>query len=453
MVVTIFALFALAAVPLFRLAPPASAVAITCFAGWLLLPVGNFPPGSAESSFAYWITGAAVPSDMLLTKMWWPPVVALVGALWSDRKSVLRWRLRWNDVPMILWCLWPIGQWPFVAHPEPSPWVASLYLAAAWGAPWVLGRIYFSGQQARVQLITAIAAGLAVLVPIALLEGIIGPKLYGWLYELHPFRFDGAQRYIGFRPLGFFEHGNQYGIWVAATALAAVWLWRTEPDAYVRGRFGTVAALAVAITLLSQSVGAILLLFGGLALLWKIGSPMKRWVLPLMLALIVSGATLYLTRALPLRAFAENTMIGRQIVGLARSAGRESFTWRIARDQEALALFSDHPIAGTGQWDWWRQDEGRPWDLTVLILGQFGLIGLVLALGSLLAPAVRALYDGGCLALRRNLPEVPLATIVLMGVADMLLNSFILYPAILAAGALGQMKKSKLEQGTAGQSA
>jgi O-antigen ligase len=306
----------------------------------------------------------------------------------------------------------------------------------------VLGRIYFSGQEARVQLITVIAAGLAVLAPIALLEGIMGPKLYGWLYELHPFRFDGAQRYVGFRPLGFFEHGNQYGIWVAATALAAVWLWRTEP---VRGRFGAVAALALAITLLSQSVGAILLLFGGLALLWRIGSSMKRWVLPLILALIISGATLYLTRALPLRAFAENTMIGRQIVGLARSAGRESFTWRIARDQEALALVSDHPIAGTGQWDWWRQDEGRPWDLAVLIFGQFGLIGLVLALGSLLAPAVRALYDRGCLALRRNLPEVPLATIVLMGVADMLLNSFILYPAILAAGALVPMNQSKLK--------
>jgi hypothetical protein len=132
---TIFAAFGVAAAILFRFVPPGTAVAITCFAGWLLLPVGNFPAGSFESSFPYWITGAAVPSDMLLTKMWWPPVVALAGALWSDRKTVLRWRLSWNDIPMMLWCLWPIGQWPFVAHPAPSPWVASLYLAAAWGRP------------------------------------------------------------------------------------------------------------------------------------------------------------------------------------------------------------------------------------------------------------------------------------------------------------------------------
>jgi hypothetical protein len=382
---------------------------------------------------------------MLLTKAWWPPVVALAGALWSDRKTILRWRLGWSDLPMILWCLWPIGQWPFVAHPEPFPWVASLYLAAAWGAPWLLGRIYFSGREGGVRLINAFVAGLAVLAPIALLEGIVGPKLYGWLYELHPFRFDGAQRYIGFRPLGFFEHGNQYGIWVAATALAAVWLWRTEPDARVRGRFGAMAALALVIIVLSQSIGAILLLFGGLALLWKIGSRMKRWVLPVMLGLIMSAGALYLSRALPLRAFAENTIIGRQIVGVLRSTGRESFTWRIARDQDALARMSDHPVVGTGQWDWWRKDEGRPWDLAVLILGQFGLTGLALALGSLLLPAVRALYNRGAPVLRRSLPQVPLATIVLMGVADMLLNSFILYPAILAAGALVELKQPELK--------
>jgi hypothetical protein len=441
---TIFAAFGVAAAILFRFVPAGTAVAITCFSGWLLLPVGNFPAGSAESTFPYWITGAAVPSDMLLTKMWWPPVVALVGALWSDWKTVLRWRVGWIDVPMILWCLGPIGQWPFVAHPEPSAWVAALYLASAWGAPWVLGRIYFSGPEGRVRLMTGLVAGLAALAPIALLEGIVGPRVYGWVYELHPFRFDGVERYVGFRPLGFFENGNQYGIWVAATALAAVWMWRTEPDAHVRGRFGTIAALALAMTLLSQSVGAILLLFGGLALLWKIGSPMKRWVLPLMVVLSIAGGTLYLSGALPLRA-AANTTIGRQAVDLLRSAGRESFAWRIARDQEALALISDHPIAGSGRWDWWRKENSRPWNLAVLILGQFGLIGLGLALGSLLIPAARALYDRDARALRRDLPEVPLATIVLMGVADMLLNSFILYPAILAAGALVPMNQSKLE--------
>ena len=37
---------------------------------------------------------------------------------------------------------------------------------------------------------------------------------------------------------------------------------------------------------------------------------------------------------------------------------------------------------------------------------------------------------------RRSHPAAPLAMIVLMTIADALLNSFIFYPAILAAGAL-----------------
>ena len=278
MIEAIFAVFAVAALLLFRFVTPACAVAVTCFAGWLLLPVGHFPEGSANVVFPYWITGAAVPSDMLLTKMWWPPVIALAGALLTDRKTLARWRPGWIDVPMFLWCVWPLGQWSFVANPEPQPWLASLYLTAAWGVPWLLGRVYFCGYDGGRRLLTAIVAGLAVIAPIALIESILGPKVYGWFYELHPFRFDGEQRYVGFRPLAFFENGNQYGIWVAATALAAIWLWQTAPDPRLRGRLAAIAVLGLAIALMSQSVGAILILGAGLALLWAMSRPLTRWI-------------------------------------------------------------------------------------------------------------------------------------------------------------------------------
>ncbi len=84
MIETIFAAYGIATLVLFRLLAPSHAVAGTCFAGWLLLPVGNFPAGSTGTVFPYWITGVAIPSDMLLTKMWWPPVVALIGACLVD---------------------------------------------------------------------------------------------------------------------------------------------------------------------------------------------------------------------------------------------------------------------------------------------------------------------------------------------------------------------------------
>jgi len=444
---TIFAVFGLAALFLFRLVEPSRAVAMTCLAGWLLLPVGNFPAGSAEAAFPYWITGAAVPSDMLLTKIWWPPVVALAGALWRDRPTLIGWRPEWRDGPVALFCLWPLAQGPFVAHPDPSPWVAALYLLAAWGTPWLLGRVYFCGQVGGVRLLTALTAGLAVIAPIAVLEGIMGPKVYGWFYEPHPFRLDGVARYIGYRPLGFFEDGNQYGIWVAATALAAIWLWRIAPANRMRRWAGPIAAAALVVALMSQSVGAILLLILGLVLLWGTGRPVTRWVLRVVFLITLLGGAIYLSSGLPLRTIAEHTVVGHEIVETLRSTGRGSILWRLARDQRAMSVIGDHPVLGTGRWDWWREAGQRPWDLATLLVGQFGLIGMILAFGSLLTPALGAFREKNLPVWKTSLPAVPLGIIVLMGVADMLLNSFVLYPAILAAGALVPVKELRNEAG------
>jgi hypothetical protein len=267
----------------------------------------------------------------------------------------------------------------------------------------------------------------------------VGPKVYGWFYEPHPFRFDGIHRYIGYRPLGFFENGNQYGIWVAATALAAVALWQNEFTPRTRGLLGLIAAMALIIAFMSQSMGAIFLLLLGLAFLWKRGTFIAGWTLRLALLIAVVGGVAFVSGRLPLRHLAEDSSVGREIVHTIRQAGRNSILWRLARDQQALGIFREHPVLGTAQWDWWRQFDQRPWGLATLLLGQFGAIGLILAFGSLLAPAIGSLRMPSRQS-RNSLPSSALAIIVLMGVADMLFNSFILYPAILAAGALVPVK-------------
>ncbi len=284
---------------------------------------------------------------------------------------------------------------------------------------------------------------MAVILPIALIEGAVGPTFYECLYGPRPFNFDGAERYVGFRPLGFFEHGNQYGIWVAATALAAVWLWKTSVEPRWRGRFLAVAVLSLATALASQSVGAIVLLCAGLALSLTIGRSLTRWAFALFLLLIVLAGAVYLSGKVPLRVLAEETPLGRHVVEAMRSSGRGSFIWRIARDQTALPLISTHPLVGTARWDWWRGSNERPWGLAFLILGQFGLIGFIFAFGAILMPALRALATprlaGGFMD-----SATPLAVIVLMASADALLNSFLFYPAILMAGSLAPAKKAAL---------
>ena len=77
----VYLAFAFAALAVFRWRPPAEAALAVFLGGWVLLPVGHFPLGSADVEFPYWITGLAVPSDMLLTKAWVAPAAAVLGLL------------------------------------------------------------------------------------------------------------------------------------------------------------------------------------------------------------------------------------------------------------------------------------------------------------------------------------------------------------------------------------
>ena len=202
---------------------------------------------------------------MLLTKAWVAPAVALLGVLLFDRPAVARLQINWIDLPVALWCLWPLLQSLTGVAPQPAGGLGSAYLMGCWGLPWLLGRLYFGQPAGQLQLLKALAVSTAACLPISLVEGVAGPVMYGWIYDRHPFRFDGMDRYVGFRPIGFFEHGNQFGLWVCLGALAAVAVVATLRQGARRpGAHMAVAVVALLIALAAQSVGAILLLCLGL---------------------------------------------------------------------------------------------------------------------------------------------------------------------------------------------
>jgi O-Antigen ligase len=420
----------------FRRLPPRRAALTVFFGGWLFAPVGVFPPGPGEAAFPYWIVGSALPSDMLWQKAWLVPCVVLAAALAFDRASLRRFRPSWIDAPVIAWCAWPLLQSLAVDAPQPKGVMASLYLFASWGTTWCIGRVYARGVQGRLDLLRALAVTGVACLPFALLEGLAGAQAYGWVFgQPHPFRDDGAVRYLGWRPVGFFEHGNQYGIWVALCGLAALWLaWRrAEQDR----RWRIVAVLAVAIALAAQSAGALLLALAGAAALAAAArvSPRRLVLAPLIVGVVAS--VIYVSGVVPVTRLANDTAIGRTVVGAIKATGRGSFTWRVAQDQRALPLATARPLVGTGQWDWWRPQGSRPWGLAMLTLGQFGAIGLLLAAAALLAPVLRAAWSARS-ADPRSPAALPwlLALLVLLAMQDALLNSFVFLPALLIAGAL-----------------
>ena len=179
----------------------------------------------ADAVFPYWIIGLALPSDMLMTKAVAAPAAAFLGVLLFDRQALTRLRPVWLDAPVVLWCLWPAVAAAFADEPRPGPLLAIGYLAAAWGLPWLLGRVYFASAEGRLLLVKGLVLSALACLPVqAWSKARSVRSTYDAVYETHPFRADGAARYLGFRPIGFFEHGNQFGLWISLSALAALWL-------------------------------------------------------------------------------------------------------------------------------------------------------------------------------------------------------------------------------------
>jgi hypothetical protein len=128
-----------------------------------------------------------------------------------------------------------------------------------------------------------------------------------------------------------------------------------------------------------------------------------------------------------LREFVEQSGLGQALLDAVRSTGRGSFAWRVSQDLKAAPLLREQLLIGHGHWDWFRPINSRPWGFPLLVIGQFGLIGLAL----LLLPLMRA--AGNVLRQAALTNEVARLTAVLMIIAalDAVLNSFLLWPFIV----------------------
>lgn len=427
----------LLAVIIFAMVRPQLAVLLVFLGGWLVLPVGVYPSGASALDFPYWLVGAALPSDMLIAKAWIAPASAMLGVIWKDRQRLSG--LRWSalDMPILLWCVWPLLQWTVRPEVLPDAVLSSVYLSGSWGLTWLLGRLYFGNQEAQGALLHGLAWAGLVCLPIALWEGISGPDLYAWLYHPHPFVSDGAERYLGWRPLVFFENGNQYGLWVSLCALASIWVWRCrvadKQSTWWAG--GSIAVVAMAV--FAQSVGALLLLgMGVVVLLLMARMRLQKFFAGVLGVAVVCGAV-YLSGVVPVTHLGKETAVGRKVVEAFKASGRGSFTWRISQDQKAIALIKPVAVIGHGQWDWWRSLGTRPWGLVLLLVGQFGLMGLACAFGALLAPAMVTLWRAPIARCWRPAgAPIVLAIMTVLMALDAMLNSFIFFPALMAAGAL-----------------
>ena len=197
-------------------------------------------------------------------------------------------------------------------------------------------------------------AGLAY-IPVCLLEVVKGPQLYAALYGYQPYRWIGAQRYLGFRPIGLLEDGNQLGIWMATSALIALGLWRLRCLERILGiPIAIIAGLLVGATFLCQSGGSILLLFSLTPFIVLSHRFIPRVVAVVLILGIICFAGLRLASGISLRSLVSHNVLVDSAARSLSKAGRGSFGWRLSQDERYVDTALQTPLVGSGEWDWWK---------------------------------------------------------------------------------------------------
>jgi hypothetical protein len=234
------------------------------------------------------------------------------------------------------------------------------------------------------------------------------------------------------------EDGNQLGIWMATSALIAIWLWRRRLVAAIFGiPIAWISGILFVVTLLCQSVGSIILLLCLLPFVFLRQSYLPRAVAALFLLAILAFMGLRVANFISLRSLVEHNPAARSAAQFFKGIQRQSFGWRLSQDERYINTALEEPLLGTGAWDWWRTSGSRPWGLWLLALGLYGLAGLLALEGLQLIPVARILWsplaggDGEGFDLRNAL-----AAAILMSAIDNLLNGSMILPLLLVIGGL-----------------
>lgn len=452
------AAWAAGTVALFAFRPGRDTALIALIAGWALLPNAAYhpsdfgTPGGAVSTFH----ALAVPTPRVANKALAVGLGCLVAVTLFDWPAVRRVRPGWCDVPVVAWCVIPTLS-ALVNGLGPAEGLAQTrYLALAWGVPYLVGRVYLGDNESLRRWAVGLVLGGLAYVPLCLAEFAARPFLYGAVYGPHPYQTEGEARTFGFRPVVFLEHGNQLGLWMALATVAAVWLWKSgRLQAVARVPAGVIAGLLAAVLLLCQSHGAIALASTALAALaalgrWAARGRARRRGLPAWaLALLVGLAFTVGVGALAVRSPGG---FRQTLRGVFLDSGKGSFIWRLARYEDHLRRASERLALGRARADWSARPGGtfdNPVNLGLWFhaFGMYGAAGLA---------ASTALFAGPVIGVARLRPArawagasgaaVSLtAGLLMVSLADSLLNSTVVLPVLAGAGGLNSWALNRRE--------
>ena len=407
---------------MFSILSPRRAVIASFLGAWLFLP-------EAQISF---------PGLPDLTKVTATSFGVLLGALIFDSGRLMRFRPGWVDIPIVAWCLSPLAASVTNGLGVYDGLSASLDQVAAWGVPYLMGRLYLNDLASLRDLAIGILIGGLVYVPLCLIEIRLSPQLHRWVYGERSFDFSQTYRWGGYRPTVFMQHGLMVALWMVSATLVAAWLWMSGSVKRLRSipislMFGALLLTSV----LCKSAGALVLMMVGLGVLL-----VTRYArTPVLILLLIAVPPLYITVR------AKGLWSGAQLVELASQVNEERALSLDGRFQNEVMLVEkalQKPLFGWGTWGRWRIRDDMDRDITtadslwIISLGQTGLVGL----GSLVALVLLPV-----LLLMRRVPvrhwvqpatgaAAVLAVLLVVYMFDSLLNAMLNPIFVLAAGGL-----------------
>lgn len=416
---------------MFALFPSRQAFAGAVIGAWLFLP----PYGLSIAGLPDYTKNTAATVGLILATLIFCP----------DR--LLKFRPRWFDLPMLLFCI--TG---FVTSVQNGLGVYDglsnvLSQVVVWGLPYWFGRIYLGDLDSLRHMTTAMAGGGLLYVPLCLFEIRMMTSVMMRIYGIGKWASGTGLRMGGYRPNVFFNTGLECGLWMTAASMAGWWLWRCGALARIgQLPFGSILLpLLLITTILCRSTGAILLLVIGMLVLWLSVRFRTRVIL---LGLLLLGPTYIALRT-------SGSWSGQQAVSWATSlVGEEragSLGYRLKCENLLIIRALQRPALGWGGWSRSAAyfENGKYVDtdgLWIILLGQRGLIGVSLFALAIILPGIIFVWRFPP-SLWGN-PRVAAASLsaVLLGLymIDCLLNGFVNVIYLTLAGALMGVEPKQL---------
>jgi len=411
-----------AAVAVFAFLPSRLAVITVFLIGWLFLPVASFSlPGIPNYSKTVAVS-----------------LSVMIGVVLFDSQRLMTLRLRWLDLPMLIWCLCPFASSIANMLGPYDGLAAAAANVLTWGIPYFVGRLYFSDAQGIKLLALGIVVGGLIYVPLCVYEIRMSPQLHKIIYGYHQHIFLQTKRFGGWRPMVFLDHGLMLGSWMASAALISGWLWLTGSQRRLsKVSFGLVFLVLLLTAIDVKSLGALVLLAIGFAVLW-----ISRWLQTPLLILCLAVVPAIYGIARVVTGWSASELVSA--CGIVSRDRAESLAYRVRSEAILVRHAMQRPVLGWGGWGRHRvRDEtGRDIAITdslwIIALGQRGWIGLTAVLMLMSAPVIAILFRlPAChLFSTSGAPVLVLAVVLALHAIDCLFNAMINPIFILTMGSV-----------------